>query len=459
MGLHVTAQELAIWRDRWVDGVSGDEFLHTRINEEKTRLREHASNVASNVDEHLWAIESMDTDAQGRYTGGAGMSTARSQAGRLLGAAFAALVTQDATRLDQIGSILHLQPDQPRCQFATDPGWAYGVGTMRDASTPSFSISHAVIKHLHTYTYHQVAVQEGWANDLDPAHHVKLRNWYEAWANYNLAALEDRLDQAFNGGWSDGEYSSFEDATCTWCEATVAYRGGPLVYSLQDRFNNRFMRTVGAIGLIGLLLDDEHLKARAWRATRDLLVYGVWPHGAITDNHRAATSSRWQQHYMVLNLSHAMTLVDAFARAGDASLYELVTTNGVLGTNGAPNSHPENTESAKSFLFAIRAMARYGNQTYDRWHGDERINFRGPFTDYHEDKDNLGLHDSFIQANLYYRDELAREWYRGTNGQPTWVVHGNGATDLNDAWAFPAPYLMWAGLEGQVWPFPGVPQP
>ena len=464
LGLHVTAQELVIWRDRWDNGVPGDSFLNTRVDEERARLTNHSNTVANDIGGHLWFIPSMNTDSQGRYSSqpSPSMSTARNQAGRLLNAAFTALVTQNAARMNQIGSILHQQPDQTRCQFADDPGWAYGVAQMRDASVPGFEVSHAVIQHLHTYTYHQSAVQEGWANDLTSAQHTKIRNWYRSWADYNLDGMEVRLDQAFNDGWTSGDYSSFRTNVCTFCGSGVVYDGGPTVYTLHDRFNNRFARTVAAVGLTGLLLDDAHLKERAWRATRDALIYAFWPQGAITDNQRASMSAseRWQQAYIILNLSHILPMVDAFARAGDPSLYQFTTTQGELGTAGAPSNTTGNTESEKSFLFAIRAVARYGNRTYDRYAVGERIDFRGPFQVNSVGKDNLGAHDAWIYANLYYQDMgLPRDWYRGEGGQPTWVIHGNGTTDLNDAWSFPAPYLMWAGLEGQVWPYPGVPQP
>ena len=461
LGLHVTAQELAIWRDRWSNGVAGDSFLNTRVSEEKTRLTNHANTVAGDINGHLWFIPSMNTDSEGRYSSqpSPSMHSARTQAGRLLNAAFAALLTQNATRMNQIGGILHLQPDQTRCQFATDPGWAYGVQQMKDASVPGFEISHAVIQHLHAYTYHQAAVQEGWATALTSAQNTKIRNWHKAWADYCLAGLEDRLDANFNGTWSNNTYSSFRTNTCSWCGTSVAYDSGPTVYGLQDAFNNRCMRTVAALGLAGVLLDDAHLKERAWRASRDFIVYSVWPHGAVCDNHRAGSSARWPQNYMPMNVKHSLPFVDALARVGDASLYQFQTTAGELGTQGAPSSF-SNPESHKSFLFAIRAMARYGNQAYNRWHGSERINFRGPFTNNLVGKDSLGAHDNFIQANIYYQDAgLSRDWYRGINGQPTWEIAGNGSTDLNDSWAFPAPYLMWAGLEGQVWPYPGVPQP
>jgi hypothetical protein len=346
--------------------VSGDAFLNTRVSEEKSRLTSHADTVAGNINGHLWDIPSMTTDSAGRFNSqpSPSMSTARNQAGRLLNAAFAALLTQNATRMNQIGSILHQQPDRTRCNFATNPGWAYGVQQMKDASVPGFEISHAVIQHLHTYTYHQAAVLEGWATALTSTQNTKLRNWYKAWADYNLAGLEDRLNARFSGGWASGNYSSFGTGTCTWCGTTVAYTGGPTVYGLQDSFNNRAMRTVAAFGLAGILLNDAHLKERAWRATRDFLVYSFWPHGAICDNHRASSSERWPQHYMTMNLSHSLPFVDALARTGDASLYQLETTSGALGTQGAPSSHG-NPESHKSFLFAIRAMARYGNQSYN----------------------------------------------------------------------------------------------
>lgn len=454
LGLHVTAQELTTWRDRWNNGVSGDTFIDTRATEEKNRIVGHADTVANDLSGHLWDIPPMDTDSQNRFNAqpSPSMSSARQQAGRLLGAAFAALLTQNSTRMNQIGSILHQQPDQTRCDFANNPGWAYGNSMMRDASVPGFEISHSIVQHIHTYDYFKIAVAEGWATDITSTQHTKIRNWYRDWAEYLVAGWHERINQALDRD------TGTPNTTNLWSYdgKTIVYDNGPNNHSLFDRYNNRAFSTLRAIALIGIVLEDVPFMAEAHQSLREFLDYALLPEGAIADTSRMFTGFSPGHAYPALQASHIAVPLDALARYSSTyNLFGYTTNNAVLSISGQPNKVPENPETARSFQFFFRHLVRYANRTYDRYSDGVRIDYRDPVGG-----DSKGLHDRFIQMGLAYPDDqLLKDWYRGENGNPPWIIGGNGHTDLNDAWALPAPYLMWAGLEGQVWPYQGVPQP
>ena len=201
------------------------------------------------------------------------------------------------------------------------------------------------------------------------------------------------------------------------------------------------------------MFDNSTFKDRAHRAGTDWVRYHLYPEGVTSDGHRG-WSDAWGFHqYGTLGGTYAIIIADVLARDGDTRLYDYETTAGVHDSAGAP---PSEYGGKKSLLFFVQSMARHGNNTFERYNGaGEQLNFRTGSTG------NAGNHDRFILANMYYQDNgLSRDWYRGTNGQPQWVMPRNargakgGGTDLNGNWSFAAPYLQWAGLEGQVSPYP-----
>ena len=463
LGLHITTQELAIWRDRWDNGVQGDSFLNTRVSEERSRVTNNRNSFTSNPSGSLWQIPSMGTDSQGRYNTEPSYSTLRNSAARVRDAAFHSLITQDSNTMQQVASILAAQPDQTRCQFATDPGWAVPAAqSMRDAAVPAFGFCHAMVTNLHTYDYVRSAVNEGWVSDpFTSAQHTKLRNWYKAWADYCEESNTWRVNRPFvdrlNDNYTLSSYAS--DPNDLWHHGSHTYRNssgqsiGPRVHRAHNLWNNRDSSLARYIMLYGLAFDEQFYIDRAWRWCRDFVRYTLYPEGVMSDWHR------WDiwPNYSTLQGTHVLTAVDAYTRkTGDTSLYDYETTLGIHDTTGAPVA-PAN-DAGKSFLFLIQSYARHAKREYavDRWTEAHRMDYRQN----RSGGGNRGLHDRFIWANIYYRDMgHSRDWYRGINGVHEWTVTGNGTNDLNDTWAFPSPYLMWAGLEGQIWPYPGVPQP
>ena len=458
LGLHVTTQELAIWRDRWNNGVSGDSFIDARVNDEKSRVISNRNTFASSPNGHIWSLASGLVTSNGKFSGhdGSGLSTQRGQAARMRDAAFWALMNQDSSLMNTIGGILHQQPDQANCDFANDSRWEPPVQQMIDAMTPGFVVSHPMTIFMVTYSYHCIAVAEGWTNDLTQAQHDKIRDWCVAWGMYCEDGAERRISQVLNR--DTGQVLSTN--VWTFRDATEMYIGSPTNRSLYDRYNNRFFSCIRAMSFAGILFDNTFLLDMAQKAHEEFIIYALLPHGAVADMSRSY-AARWQQAYIVLQSAHMMSSVDALARySSDRNLYGFETTDGVLDTGGNPqNFHGSHTESAKSYHFWLRSVARYGNLTYNRQTPHGRFDFRDP--DGSTQKIwSIGQHDAFVQSSLAFPDDqLLKDYYRGINGQPPWEVRGNGGSDLNDAFLFPAPYLMWAGLEGQVWPYPGVPQP
>jgi regulation of enolase protein 1 (concanavalin A-like superfamily) len=444
LGLHVTTEELTYWKQRWT-GATGDAFLDSRIGDEKTRVTNNKNTFMNDPSGHLWGY-SLPVGSDGCINSDLDHSTQRARSARMRDAAFFGLVTEDPVVLNQVKSTLVLQPRQRGVNFGDEKPWCPMIQSMVDAAAPYFATTHAVITSLFTYDYLQVAIDRGLIADFTPAQKAELDKWYRDWAYKLSPSAHFKMRGAFKD-WDNDDYTlagGFADPN-NWISWTSpnTYQGGPKVHSLHNLFNNRRASTVRYIAVAGVKFDDDYLQWFAKKWFQDFLRYHTYPHGALGDMHRGWTNASSGLGYMSMSTAHVLTGVDTFARAGDTRLYDLSTTVGAHGTQGTPH-HGE--LDGKSYRFVMQTLTRYSDGQFHRLNGNgQRYDFGAP---------NIGYHDRLLVGNLYYRDGKVTDFYRGQNGMHPWRVTGNGTSDLNDAWAYPAPYLMWAGLEGKVWPYP-----
>ena len=445
LGLHVTAEELSVWRDRWEGGVTGDSFLNARISEEKSRITNNKNSFMSNPGGHLWNFGSVPTNSSGCIDREFSVSTQRVQSARMRDAAFYGLVTRDAAVLDEVKDTLLRQPEQSNVDWSRNP-WCPSAQSMIDAAVPGFSVSHVTLVSLFTYDYLQIAVKEGLISDFTTGQNATLEQWYLDFADYLMPSATFKMglitEDWENGGTTLTTWAL--DPNRLWHTANT-YQGGPQVHSAHNLFNNRRASTVRYVAVAGVKFRDENLTLWSKRWLGDFIRYHVYPHGAVGDMHRGWNHSNASLGYPILATSHTLTAVDTIARAGDTSLYELSTTDGLHDSAGGPH---HGDLPGKSYEFLMQTMTRYSDGTFTRYNSNGEL--------YSFDNNNRGYHDRLIVGNLYYQDPKVQDFYRGNNGMHPWRQTGNGTTDLNDSWAYPSPYLMTAGLEGQIWPYPAT---
>lgn len=450
LGLHVTAEELKVWEQRWSNGTT-DSFLNARLDEEKARVTSNRNTFVASPNDQMWRVDGIvpfySDGCRAPATSSRDFGPERVKAATVRDAAFHALLHRDRAVLQQVGSVLVAQAKRADVNFANAAEWCPMTKGMKDAAAPGFVISHLMTTHLHAYDYYRAAVSMGLVGDLSLDDRSTIRRWHLAFAGYIEPSNTWRANLPFVDRLA-GNYSltaSYADPNNLWNDPRT-FVGGPKVHRGHNLFNNRDASLTRFIALAGITYDHAAYKDRAHRWIRDWNRYHLLPHGATGDMHRGSSSASTGTAYMALGASHVLTAIDAFARIGDTTLYDHGPTDGLHDSDGAP-LHGDTR--GKNFLFFVQTLARYGNGTHDRTNeAGQPFDLRTP--------SNLGLHDRLIQANIYYRDAgLSRDFYRGANGQPAWV-RPPSKTDLNDAWAFPAPYLMWAGLENQIWPYPNT---
>jgi hypothetical protein len=132
----------------------------------------------------------------------------------------------------------------------------------------------------------------------------------------------------------------------------------------------------------------------------------------------------------------ALVIADAFARAGDPSLYEFVTSDGAFGSEGGD----------KDLRFAARSLGRHLDGSYVRYGTDEEERAGDPA--YLIDGRNLdegwdAVHDVTVaMSNLYFRDDYLRGVYTRT---------GEGLDGYPQDPATNGPHTVWTG-EGGIYP-------
>lgn len=451
LGLHTTDAELTIWRDRWANG-SADTFVNARISDEKTRVTNNRNTFNSNPSAHVWEYNAPNTGEDGSIAASRPsdwLPTEFSKAARLRDAAFHALVNEDAAVMGQVGSIIRSQCDEPTTDFTNTTRFNSGVNQLENDTQPAFRLAHATTVQLHAYDYFNIAVDAGLVVDLSAADKATIKTWFKAAADWMYPrAMEGRANWGFVNRPGNNYNLTSTAETAVWSDNSYRLRStggslGPQIHTVNERFGNRASSCARWVTLYGVAFNEAFYRDMGWKWFRDWIRYALFPDGMLSD------WFRWDNWpgYSTLHMTHAVTAIDALARNSKSqNLYDYETTNGAKNSAGTPSTDP-----SKSMLFAVQTFARYAKGTHDRYTSDHKMDFRNN----QAGAGNQGFHDRFIPANLYYQDTgHSRDWYRGENGVHPWRVTANGGSDLNDAWAFAAPYLMWAGLEGQVNPYP-----
>ena len=452
LGLHVTAQELAVWRDRWDNGVTGDSFLNARIDAEKSYTTNDRNTFASNPSAQIfeWYTDYPTSDGcvSGQRTGGE--SANRRKAVRVQQAAWYGLVHEDIVLLEQVRDHLVDQLSQPNTYDFHDSVWCGNSAGMRSGSAPGFEIAHGLMSLLFAYDYVRIAIAKGWLSDWSSANKNLIQNFYLGFAQYCYEEPRDRATNFFED-FDNGDYTFTR--TDLWSHPLM-YDGGPDVGTVNQRWNNRNLSCVRAFTLIGLVFDSATYLDFGEHWLQVFPITNIYPDGCVTDFHRG--DSLRGLGYPMRQFAHGMHTVDVLARAGRRAAIDTQTTEGGVGSQGAPSDGFPNPEQQKSWEFFAASMCRYSSKNaifYNRTRSGALLDWDTLDSSFGA---NRGRNDQLLFGNLYWQRSDVEQFYRAQL-HPFNIdsLHQNN----NDSGCVPAPYLMWAGLEGQVWPYPGVPQP
>lgn len=344
-GLHCTDEELAVWRRRAVHGpfrVANDHSTHTPGDWE--RIEDNARTFLGDPELHGWD----GPDGDGCVSPAAEAPT-EVGASALRDAAFRALVVGDRSAARTVADALLRHARRDALDFDDAERWC--AGRLHDLN-PGFEIANWLTKLLYGYDY----VGPRGFTDREVA---ELDDWFAAAARFFAAELDSDLDPLF----ADRAAGRLSDELREepYCGRSL-YVGGPVSCRIHRSYNNRRASMARFVGLVGIHQQDAELQRTAARFVEELVTYSIFPDGSMGE------FERWDDRlpdlgwaYATQTLAAAVTVADAFARAGDPSLYEFETSEGAYGTEGGP----------RSLLGAVRAIGGYVDGTYDRYAGEE----------------------------------------------------------------------------------------
>lgn len=441
--LHVTPEELAVWRERAENGpyrLPGD--VSENSPGDWQRIVSRANDFLDRPDWRHWRGNPDERCYQRKDP-----APHDEPATNIRDAAFVYLVTGDDRYRDAARDELLALASEPGTDFGNEDRWC--TGAIRDIN-PGFEIANWFTKLLFAYDY----LGE---ETFTATEHARLANWFIEAGHFFERELHYDLSANFPGRLDD-DYRLSDSAMRrnASCSAT-SHHGGWEICSLAMYYNNRRATYARFAGLVGIKFDDGVLRDRAERFAREWILYSMYPDGTVGEFERWTSSLPdlgWD--YAAVVHSSIVTLADHLARSGDPSLYEYVTTDGRFGTGGGD-------PPGKSLLSGIRNLQSYllpstkRYATDDRGRvGDSKVRIDGV---HHPTGWDSAADVVIVPANLYYQDPDVRAIYTreaaGTRPYPSRVAPRGPDVPWTGDWGiYPGVLFMYGGLEGAVDPYP-----
>lgn len=432
LGLHYTAEELDIWRERAIDGpyrTSGD--VSQNSPGDWQRIVQNANTFLANPSAGHWQGQTAERCVT---WGDSGPSSIPVQ--RLRDAAFYYLITGDTKYRDAAKTELLSLAGEPGSDFTDDSRWCQGE--IRDAGNPGLQIVNWFTPLLFAYDYLG-------SETFSDAESELLERWFLEAAKFFQREVALSLDRNFidrqNGDYRISGYGMAVNSTCS----DITHFGGWQVCSLAKHYNNRRAAAVRFFGLAGLKFEDEHLVERAKAFVREFVMFSVYPDGVIGE------FERWRSDFPDLGWAYASqilgsmhTLADAFARAGDFELYEFTTSEGAFGTEGGVKSLRLVADTLASYVDG--SVERYGTDRIDRV-GRSEYRIDGVVEDlaWYDVRDVL-----LVQPNMFYRSERLADVYTRT-APGTRAYPSKTENFWSGEWfIYPGVLFMWGQLENEI---------
>lgn len=438
IGLHFTAAELELWRERAASGPYRSEGdVTTNSPGDWDRIVDNADEFMEDPSAAVWA---------GPQDGGCVSRDIRlgpptDPPTELRDAAFFSLITDSDAHRQAVANALLEQARVPNLDLSDRSRWCLGD---IDDGHPSFMMSHWLSKLLFAYDYVGTAA-------FSRGERRELEQWFYAAADFFRRDSEPSLDRLFIN--RRGEDYRLTDFAREHCDDT-AFFGSEDICTLSRHYNNRRAGMFRYVALVGIAFDEDELKRSAKQFVEEFLRYGVFPEGYLVDFHRwTEDTPELGLNYGGILLGAIITIADHFARAGDTDLYDLVTADGALGSEGGD----------KSIEFAVETFGRHIDGSFERYATDDRGDV-GDDT-YLIDTLHDGRHwvqDVLLTpANVYYRDEYIRGMYtREGPGMPSYpeqpAANGPHLAWQGESGVYPGVLFMF-GQRESLWPYP--PQP
>jgi len=452
LGLHVTREELNIWRERADKGpyrVKGDAQSNSpgdwaRIAANAALFKGSSSDSTRRIKDRFkyWT-------GGGCYPKGANYEP-KTSAELLKDAAFYWLIKQDNSYVSKVKyEILRIVRDK-QLDFFNTSRWCLFYD-----SNPGFAITEWLTRVMFAYDYLRIGGQ------FSSSEQAEITDWFRKagvkFSNEINAYYDKRFVDRASGNYNLTQYSTGAEANNIIDKKYPLYYRGPQTGFLGQGYNNRMGTIARFVGVAGVLTNDMSLQANAKRFFFEWLRYGVYPNGEVADLSRGlySTSEPERGLLYVFCLTQAMSdMADVFARKGDFSLYNYSTEEGYYGSQSP--GHP------KTLLKVMQAAQNYLNGNNRRYASfsatsDSKLLING--IDPYVDPGEITFDTWFAVGNLYYKSTaITNNYLRQASGCRPYPNYPR-STGPNHPWSgqaaiYPAVLFMFGKLEGKVWPYP-----
>lgn len=479
LGLHVTQEELNIWKQRAQSGpykTAGDASANSPSD--WTRILANGNALLSSPTSDRW-------DGTGLSTTGAcktqpnqpGPASDRSLGDRTRDAAFVYLLTGTSSYLTVAKNNLLYEAGRPDLNFGNSSIWC--IGPVWDTN-PFFDLAHWLVKLVFAYDYIRPSLVSGPNQDTSAV--STLDTWFLNMGVY----WEAVVDQQTNFNYANSRQNNLTDFSLSSLGSSNAntlgvrtYCGGPFDNSLSGKYQNRMASFVKLFTQIGVMLNQSgvsttttaRLKTMGKRYFMEYLQFAIMPDGTplefernISDGIPNGAQHGWR--YSTDTAASLAMLADALARTGDTSLYDYTTSN------GAGSGANSTAGGSKSLGLVHLQLARYVNQTQTgapRYAKDSTTTCSSGGSDtligpqLNTSNGEASNRDTFlVQANLYYRsvtgaNNVQSEYLRTASGAaayPSSPETGGYCAYCGPSGEFPGVLFMFGQMEGTVWPYP-----
>jgi len=436
LGLHVTQEELNIWRTRRTDNVNGSNGI-TYQSIYNNRIKSRADTFkASPSSDGLWnpsfsgCIPDNQTIAPGRTNGV-----------NMMASAFVFMLSGDTTYATPVLSNLLTQAGQTSTDWSNTSKWCI---TNSDAN--AIEIPGWITRLLFAYDYLRVG-----GFSISTANRQTIETFFNKAGTYWLAKTDLQIhDNVFSGRPTD--YTCHNNCSGGQINSNaLTYFGGDVVDWFHNAWSNRIANAVTLIGAVANIPNpsitlDTNLAVHVKWYFQEAIQYSMFPNGTPHEvfrwsdggTHDTAIGSAWT--HATFQYGPLVSVADHFARAGDLSLYNFASSTGLFGTGG----------TTKSIATVVNRFAKMQNGTFVVYGSttsttDPTLRINGNAEGGHTE-DWIGM-----LSNIYYQDS---EVHTAMARTVTPNSPCGGVNCYGGPWGV---YLdipfQWSNLEGVVNPF------
>ena len=308
LGLHVTQEELNIWKQRAQSGPykSGAD-VGTNSPGDWTHIVSKANEFLANPTADRWNGQTTNTcvvpNQQMRPSTQGDIDLGEP----LMNAAFYYLVTGNTNYRDAVRTELLWFASQPGLDFSNNSRWCRD-GNSNDAP-PYFHVAFWNVRMMFGYDYIR--------SSLSAADRTTLETWFHNAGLYFESTQTRQRMEVFvdpnNDNYTETAFSKLIGSN----EPKVTHYGGYMTHGFNNRYQNRSSELAFHWTMAGILTNDTTLKNRGKRWVEEWIKYSIFPDGT------PAEFNRWEVGHPITGwtysgttLGNVMGIADALARIG-----------------------------------------------------------------------------------------------------------------------------------------------